>query len=563
MRPVRYNEQEIQKYLSEGWWDQTTYFDYWQANAEKWPDREAVVDSLGTRMTWSEAVKLTNRIALALVNELDLEKDDRVVIQLPNMVEHILARLACERAGLISMPLMTTYREGEVSAILKAAEAKAIIIVKEYRKFDHYEMLKSIKHELPNLKHIIVVGKDVPDDCVSLGGILNRPLETQYSLTALDARKMDTVEVNYLVTSSGTTGLPKIAERCIARDAWAAKHHIKNWKITSDDVVMALAPIAGAPGGVPTYEVSPIAGAKMVLEYQYREEDTLKFIKQEKATVVALVPTQLAWLLQLPLEKYDLSSLRVIRTSGGLLPPALAQEAEERLKVPILGTYGSRDAGSICGVPIWATEEQRYTTVGKPYVGNEIKITGDDGKPVPKGEIGLLNFRGPGCTIGYYQDQEKTKEVFDDEGWAVPGDLVMLDENGFLKIVGRKKDIIIRGGQNIYPKEIEDFLIAHPKVVEAAVVPMPDAQLGEKACAFVVLKKGQTFTLGEMVSYLKTKKIAMFKLPERLEIVDALPLAGGSKINKKEMTRMVTEKLKAEGKVAYGDRESRGEASGK
>jgi non-ribosomal peptide synthetase component E (peptide arylation enzyme) len=179
-----------------------------------------------------------------------------------------------------------------------------------------------------------------------------------------------------------------------------------------------------------------------------------------------------------------------------------------------------------------------------------ITLVEEHGRDATAGGVGTLWFRGPGNSIGYYRDIEKTlAEAFDKDGWATTGDLVTFTEDGWLKIVGRKKDIIIRGGQNIYPKEIEDFLIAHPRVIEAAVVPMPDPVMGERACAFVTIKGGEEFTFDEMVDYLKSRKIAMFKLPERLEVVESMPLAGGAKIDKKLLTKWVTEKLKAEGKI--------------
>ena len=553
MKPIRYDRKEIKKNLKEGYWGKTILSDYWDRNAKQWPNKEALVDSIGSRLTWAEAKQRIDRIAFALVKDLKLERDARLMVQLPNCVEQVLVRLACEKAGVLSIPEMTTFRHTEIKEIASLTQAVGIVIPKEYRKFDHYQMVKELQGDWPSLRYIIVSGEDVPEDCISLKEIMEHPYEKEYDLSELEARKLDAIEeVGFLVTSTGTTGLPKLIEhRIAAREVWTAKAHIRNWQLGPDDCVLAIAPLAGAAGGTPVYVTAPVAGAKIALEYLYREEGTLEFMEKEKVTVIALVPTQLAWLLQLPLHKYDLSSLRIIKTAGGYLPPPLAKEAEEKFHCPILGTYGTQDTGSISGVPITATEEQRYTTVGRLHPGIEIKILDDEGKEVKPGEVGTLWFKGPGNAIGYYRDIEKTlTEAFDKDGYATPGDLIMMAEDGYLKIMGRKKDIIIRGGQNIYPREIEDYLLAHRKVTNATVVPMPDPIMGERACAFVTVKKGEKFTFDEMVEYLKSKKIAMFKIPERLEVVETIPIVGESgKIDKKAMVQMITNKLRAEGKI--------------
>jgi non-ribosomal peptide synthetase component E (peptide arylation enzyme) len=552
MRPVRYDENEIGKYVRDGYWDDSILPDYWEGNAKKWPDKEALVDSTGSRLTWAEANRRIDRIAFAMMKDLKLKRDDRLMVQLPNMVEQVLVRLACEKAGILSIPELTTFRQAELKEISRQTEAVGIIIPKEYRKFDHYQMVKELQADLPTLRHIIVAGEGVPQDCISLTEIMKHPYEQEYDLNELENRKLNAIrEVGFLVTTTGTTGMPKIIEhRIAAREIWTAKAHIRNWALGPDDCVLAIAPIVGAAGGTPVYVTAPVAGAKIALEYFYREEETLKFMEKERVTVIALVPTQLARLLELPLDKYALSSLRIIKTAGGYLSPSLAKEAEERFGCPILGTYGTQDTGSISGVPITASEEKRYTTVGRLHPGIEIKILDDDGKEMKPGEVGTLWFKGPGNAIGYFRDLEKTmSEAFDKEGFSTPGDLVTVAEDGYLKIMGRKKDIIIRGGQNIYPREIEDYLIAHPKVTNAAVVPMPDPVMGERVCAFATLKQGEEFTFDEMIDYLKSKKIAMFKLPERLEVLGTLPLVGESgKIDKKAMTKMIADKLKAEGK---------------
>ena len=553
MKPIRYDREEIKRNLKEGYWDKTILSDYWDKNAKKWPNKEALVDSNGSRLTWAQAKQRIDRIALALVKDLKLERDARLMVQLPNCVEQVLVRLACEKAGILSIAEMTTFRQTEIKEIASLTQAVGIVIPKEYRDFDHYQMVKELQTELPHLKHIIVMGDDVPKDCISLKEIMEHPYEKEYDLSELKARKLDAIEeVGFLVTSTGTTGLPKLIEhRIAAREVWTAKAHIRNWQLGPDDCVLAIAPLAGAAGGTPVYVTAPVAGAKIALDYVYREEGTLEFMEKERVTVIALVPTQLARLLQLPLHKYDLSSLRIIKTAGGYLPPPLAKEAEEKFHCPILGTYGTQDTGSISGVPITATEEQRYTTVGRLHPGIEIKILDDEGREVKSGGVGTLWFKGPGNAIGYYRDIEKTlSEAFDKDGYATPGDLIMVGEDGYLKIMGRKKDIIIRGGQNIYPREIEDYLLAHRKITNATVVPMPDPIMGERACAFVTVKKGEKFTFDEMVEYLKGKKIAMFKFPERLEVVESFPIVGDSgKIDKKVLAKTIADKLKAEGKT--------------
>lgn len=553
MKPIRDDPKEVEKNLKEGYWDKTILPDYWDRNAERFPDREALVDSTGKRFTWKQAKQKIDRIAFALLKDLKLNRDDRLIIQLPNCVEQVLIRLACEKAGILSIPLMTTYRQTELIEITRHTEPVGIVIPKEYRRFNHYQSVIELKQELPMLKHILVIGKEVPQHCISIDELLEHPYEQEYDLRELEKTRLDPVEeVGFLVTTTGTTGLPKIIEhRIAAREIWTAKAHLRNWELGPEDCVLAIAPIAGAAGGTPAYVTAPVAGAKMALEYLYREEATLEFMERERATVIALVPTQLARLLQLPLKKYDLSSLRFIKTAGGYLPPPLAKEAEEKFGCPILGTYGSQDTGSISGVPITATEEQRYTTLGRVHPGVEIKILDDEGKEVKPGEAGMLWFRGPGNSIGYFRDLEKTmREAFDQEGFATPGDLVARTEDGYLKLMGRKKDIIIRAGQNIYPKEIEDYLLAHPKITNAVVVPMPDPVMGERACACVSLKQGEQFSLNEMVEYLKNKKIAMFKIPERLEIMETFPLVGESgKIDKKALGVWISEKIKVETKL--------------
>ncbi|MFZ5631413.1 MAG: AMP-binding protein [Bacillota bacterium] len=550
MIPVRFNEKEAEEFSQQGYWTGEVISDYWEENARKFPDKEALIDSIGNRLTWSQAKQQIDRLAVGLI-ELGLGKDDRIAIQLPNRVEGFIARVAAEKAGLISIALMHVYRHSELTEILGRIEASAVIIPWKYRNFDYFEMIREVRPGLPKLKHVIVVGDEVPDGAASYSEMVQKAPVEKYSGEYLLSRRLKATEVGFLTSTTGTTGLPKIVEWTIAARLWSSKTHAQNWKLSADDVVCAVAPWPGAPGGTPTYFVAPQVGAKIALLHEYTPVGALEFFEKERVTVPCVVPAQLAAMIQEPLEKYDLSSLRIIRCSGGYLSPTLAEEVERKMGCPILSTYGSQDTGSISGTSTGDSPEKRRSTVGRPLVGNEIKLVDDSGQEVPRGEVGLLYFRGPQSSSGYYRDPEKTfTEAVDAEGWACPGDLAKIDEDGYIVIAGRKKDIIIRGGQNIYPGEIESLLIAHPKVSNAAVVAMPDPVMGEKACAFVIpASSAEPLTFEEMVGYLKTKKLAMYKLPERLELVDSFPLAGDSKINKVALRQMVTDKLKEEGKI--------------
>ncbi len=252
----------------------------------------------------------------------------------------------------------------------------------------------------------------------------------------------------------------------------------------------------------------------------------MALIEKEKATAIGVVPTHLVRMLDADASKYDLSSLRFIRSAGGYLSPQIAEEAEQAFGASITSDLGTQDMGSVSGCRVEDSKDLRRRTVGRMLPGNQVRLMAEDGKSeVPDGEPGVLYFRGPHAPAGYYRDEELTATVFDPNGWTTTGDIVKFDQ-GCLWILGRAKDMIIRGGQNIYPAEIEGLLNDHPKVASVAVVGYPDREMGERACAYVIPKAGQEFTFKEMVDFLKSKNIAMFKLPERLEVVSGVSRGG-------------------------------------
>ncbi len=546
-KPTRYTPEIIKEYFEKGYWESTTIVDFWDRNAREFPDKEAVVDSK-TRLTFAQAKQRIDRLSLALL-ELGFTRDELIVAQIPNCVELCLLRVACEKAGLVFMPVLRTLRHREMEYILGWAEAAGVAVPWHFRDFDHFQMINELRPNLPKLRHVFIAGDEVPPGAMSLDSLSKQPLEEKYPPDYLDSTKLPATEFSLVVQTTGTTGFPKFVEHAIGGRVYTAKGHIRCSKLSSKDIVAALGPAASGPNAV-VYCGVPQVAAKIVMLERFDAEEALKLIEKEKVTVACLVPAMLAMMVKHPnFGKYDVSSLRVIISSGASLLPQLAVEAEEKMGCPTIQMYGSNDGGGLTMQSLDAPPETRRLTVGKPYPGNEVKLFNDAGEEVDKSEGGEITVRGPTMDMAYFRDTETTWKSWTIDGWFKMGDLGRFDTEGNLIILGRKKDMIIRGGQNVYPIEIENMLISHPKVLAVAIVGMPDYVMGEKACAYVVPREGVQLALQEIVSFLKEKNIAGYKLPERLELVDTLPIVGDQKVDKKVLEQDIAQKLKAEGVV--------------
>lgn len=546
-KPNRYTPEMIEKYTTEGYWEPRTFSDLWDQSAMDYPNKEAVVDSK-TRLTWGQAKQWIDRLALGLLDQ-GLKKDQMLVVQLPNSVELCLLRIACEKAGLLFMPVLRTFRRREMEYILSHVEATGVVIPWQFRDFDYFEMIKEIRTSLPGLKYVFLVGDEAPGGTLSIKAMSEQPLEEKYPSSYLEGTKTKATEFSLVVPTTGSTGFPKFVEIPSCSHIFSGKYFVKAYQITASDIVAVLAPAALGPNII-AYCCVPRVGAKMVMMEHFEAEEALKLIERERVTIAGVVPTQLVMMAGHPnLKEYDISSLRFIRVTGAPLTYQVAVEAEENVGCPIIQGYGAVEFGtgstSILGDP----REVRLLTAGKPLPGCEVKLV-DEGNEVPRGEVGEIMLAGPVGVSGYYRDPDTTWKVWTRDGWYRTGDRGKLDDRGKLVILGRQKDMIIRGGQNIYPTEIENLLISHPRVSGAAVVGMPDPVMGERVCAYVAPKENQTYTFDEMISFLKQKSIAPYKLPERLELVDSIPMVGaGQKVDKKELKQDISEKLKAEGKI--------------
>jgi non-ribosomal peptide synthetase component E (peptide arylation enzyme) len=478
-------------------------------------------------------------------------KDDALIVQLPPRSELLMMHIACEKAGLLYVPAMHNLREKELEYLISRTEAKGIVIPWKFKDTDYYGMVRGLQAHLPRLKHIIFCGDEHPEGTLFLSDMGNRPIEREYPTDYIKQTRMPPFEVTFIRPTSGTTGMPKLVELPVCCRVYESHMLAQVLKMTNNDIVAAISPAAGGPNVLP-YLGAPVAGAKIVFLERWDAEEALKLIEKERVTLLGAVPTQLFQMIHhSKFSKYDLSSLRTVVVTGQALTYPLGVEAEEKLGCLVLQLFGATEwGGSLLTSPL-DPQEIRFNTVGKSSSQeNRVKIVDENDNEVLPGEPGELLLGGPSSGSGYFKNPQATWEIWTRDGWLKTGDVARIDEAGNVVICGRKKDMIIRGGNNIYPSEIENLLLMHPKVDNVAVVSMPDPVMGEKVCAYISLKIDQNLTLEEIVALLKEKGLSTFKIPERLEIMDRLPLGpSGEKIDKEVLRKDIAQKLKVEGKI--------------
>lgn len=549
-QPARYTADVIAEYVEKGYWDDKTMVDVLHHNVKKFPDKEAVVDS-HRRMTWSEVGRMSESLACGFL-ELGIGKDEVIVVQLPNWVENFVLRFALQEAGILGCFAQMTYRYVEMEHILGGLGAVGAIIPAEFHGFSHLHMIDELKSKVPSLKHVIVVRDEARKGTIPLRD-LNACRNKSDAKADQRIRGFNAFEVTMLHPTSGTTGLPKFCEWPNSIIRATGRCVCERLRLTKSDVCGAFAPLSGGPG-VMVWAVAPQIPAKTVLLEDYEAQDIFKVIEQERVSFVSTSPAVLNRMLEHPAtDKYDLSSLRVIRSGAAPLFAHVAAEIEKRFRCRIAPASGSAEVLLRTQTAIDQSDEERHTTAGKPATGNEVKIVDEYGEIVPVGVAGEMLVRGACAGSGYYRDKDATYEAWGpigSGGWIHSGDLVKADEQGNISYVGRKKDVIIRGAQNIYPAEIETILLLHPSIFDVAIVGMPDPIMGEKACAYVILRDKEELTLEEMSSYLRKQRLASFKIPERLEVVNHFPtVAEGHKVNKRALAEDIGKKLSAEGRL--------------
>ncbi len=531
-----------ERFVSSGLWLDRTLHDYFDETVAKMPDSIALVDG-AKRVSFAAWQEDAARLAAGLL-DLGIGKGDIVSVQLPNWYEMCLLQIALSRIGAVIQPMHMVYRQREIESMLRFCDSRAVVLPAEYRGFDYAGAVASARDSLPDLEHVITTR--APGQ-VSFDDLLASPPATADRLPEVVAD-----DVFYLNFTSGTEGNPKgflhthnTLLSVLKRFADMQRQYDPS---SADDVILANSPMSHSFGHLSTYQVL-LRGIRMVLVERFDPGETLQIVAREGVSSISGTPAHLISLLNHPdFASTDTSSVKGVGVGGAQCPPQLMADIKQHFKVSIGNTYGMGENIVHTRTSPGDSAELIRDTVGKPVPGAELKIFADDhATEMPLGEVGEIAFRGPTLFLGYYKNPERTAETRNQDGWFFTGDIGFVDAEGYLHLAGRKKDMINRGGSKIYPKEVEDLLHAHPAVVRAAVVGMPDYRLGERVCAYVELQEGASLTLDEVREFLKQQQVMMYKVPERLEIVDALPMTPTGKVKKAPLVDDIKQKIEAEG----------------
>ncbi len=522
-----------ERYVRAGIWRRETIPHAIARTALSHPDTVAVSDSTRS-LTYSQLVAEAGTLS-DLLSRNGIERNDRVIVQLPNCVEFATLTIACLEIGAIPVMALPAFRRTELQYLASLSAAKAIAVAPEYRGFDHAALARELKLHL-------ILSTAPADGCVSIH-------EHGGSARSIGSSAGDPFDVALFLLSGGTTGMPKLIPRTHADYLYNARESAVACGLGSDSRILIALPAAhNFPLACPGLLGALLTGTQTVFSPSTKAADLANIIQQEKITHLPCVPALAIALLELPQSsRASLAPLRVVTVGGQRLQEPTARALKRVYPHVIVQQVLGMAEGLLCYTGLDQPEEIAFTTQGRPLSpADEIRIVDTAGAEVAAGAVGELCCRGPYTLRGYYRAPERNREAFTADGFYRTGDLVRLHPSGNLIVEGRIKDLINRGGEKINAEEIEAHLIAHPAVSAAAVVAMPDPILGERSCAYLCLRDGETLTLGAMREFLGVRGVAQFKWPERIEIARELPLTNVGKIRKSELRRDIGEKLAAE-----------------
>ena len=532
------------RYRASGWWEGITIAEMLARSAARHPGKTALVCAK-QRLSYRDLVETSDRLACRFV-DAGIKPLDRVVVQLPNSPEFVHTYFALTRIGAIPVTALRAHRHTEIRHFVRASGAAAYVIADRIGAFDYRTLAMEVQRDFPGVHTVFVAGEPAAGQR-DLRAMIAAPMAADAARATLAALRPDPAEVATMLLSGGTTSLSKLIPRTHDDYVLNARLCGRAGGFGADTVFMAILPLGhnynlASPGMLGTFYY----GGTMVLAPSGDPAEVFSLVEREKVTTIAAVVPLISNWLNSPLpDDYDFSSLKVIQNGGARLAPELRGRLRDRFGCLPQEIYGTAE-GLINMVPLSAADGYLLHSSGMPVCeDDEIEVIDDAGKELPDGTLGELATRGPYTIRGYYRAPEKNAEAFTPDGFYRMGDIVR-KEGRYVFTEGRKKDLINRGGEKISCEEVENLIFAHPKVKAVTLVAMPDPVFGERACAFVIAKEGQSLEFAELIAFLRQQNIASFKLPERLELVKEFPVSPVGKILKRQLREAIAEKLQSE-----------------
>ncbi|MBX6364031.1 MAG: acyl--CoA ligase [Gemmatimonadetes bacterium] len=509
-----------------------------EARAKEDPERVFLIFG-DRRFTYGQVEARAAALAAAL-HELGIERGDRIALDLPNWPEFVISMFAAAKLGAVIVPLNPHFTVPELQYMLRHSEAAVVISAENFAGTDYLQLFEGFLTSLPDLQYLVTVGEEdlwYDDRIYQFEDLLSSGEGRAFPQAEIDPDE----DLFAILYTSGTMGKPKGVALTHTNLLWTAARTVESIALAPDDVVFGVTTVFHVFGLGPGILGTMAAGASLVLQERFQPAEALALIEKHRVTVHYGVPTVFITELREPLRsKYDLSSLRTGIVAGAPISDDLVRRIREELCPNLQVAYSLTETSSTAAMTC-ATDpvDKQLFTVGRPLEGMEIRVLDLDGTVLPVESLGELTVRGPGVMKGYYRQPGETAQVFDQDGFFLTGDLGIVDEEGFVHIVGRRKELIIRGGFNVYPREVEDRIHAHPAVLDVAVVGLPHEVLGELVCACVVPVEGAIIT-GEEIKEWCRGALAEYKLPDLVRFFDVFPLTGSGKVRRVELARMVS-----------------------
>jgi len=546
--------------VAAGWWGHETPTDLIRGNAAERPDDTAYVtwsrakgegeDVKGCidRTTWAGYDRLSDRVAAALL-AAGLDRGDRAAVILPDGAAVHAALTGADKAGVVVMGIGHRAGTAEIAHLVEKSGARAVITGAEHRGRPADDAVAELRRTLPGLEHHITVDGPGQGAAIALDGD-PAPLPESVSGFAEDVeeRRLGASELCLLNSTSGTTGLPKCVMQTHNRWFYFHQKAVEYSGLGSDEVFCVPVPAPFGFGLWTAHYTPTILGVPTVVMADFDADALIRLIEAERVTVLCAVTTQFIMMLNSPVfDDHDLSSLRVMFTGGEAIPYQRASEFEDRTGCTVLNFYGSNETGMLSGTRLSDPPSARLRSGGQCEPEMDCRLYDpDDGTRLPdlRGR-GQPACRGPATALGYYDDDRANAELLTEDGWMLMGDIVEIDDNGYLRVVGRTSDFIIRGGKNISAPAVEDEVMTHPAVAMVAAVAAPDPVFGERVAAYVELVPGCSLDLDELREHLAGRGVSREWWPEHLFVVDALPRSSGGKVAKGQLKKDAVDRVGA------------------